>query len=213
MRQSYFIAGSVLKKVSSKYGKNVSIPGFVNLMCDHHMKMWWFEDTVSFNGFFPIFDNRLRYSFKKILRLYDFILYGKSTNPWETQYNSQWMWVRALGTVTTCHIGNYLVTAKLYIICRYTRRTHIEPMWCFTFTSASWTTASLSLSRAEVASSNKRILGLEMSARAMAIRCFCPPLMCVPCCPTSVSYFCNHCKRQCHVDNGGGLHIAIKVNW
>ena len=36
--------------------------------------------------------------------------------------------IRALGKVTTCHIGNYLVTAKLYIICRYTRRTRIEPM-------------------------------------------------------------------------------------
>ena len=40
---------------------------------------------------------------------------------------------------------------------------------------ASCTTASLSLSRAEVASSRSRICGFLIRARAMAILCFCPP--------------------------------------
>ena len=49
----------------------------------------------------------------------------------------------------------------------------------------------------------------------MAIRCFCPPLMCVPCCPTNVSYFCNHCKRQYRVDmgRGGGRDLHINIKW
>ena len=45
---------------------------------------------------------------------------------------------------------------------------------------ASWTIFSLSVSRADVASSSRSILGSLNSARAMAILCFCPPLICVP---------------------------------
>mmetsp|Transcript_23110 Transcript_23110/g.56987 ORF Transcript_23110/g.56987 Transcript_23110/m.56987 type:complete len:80 (-) Transcript_23110:1734-1973(-) len=51
---------------------------------------------------------------------------------------------------------------------------------------AACTSFSLSLSSALVASSNSRILGLDMIARAIAIRCFCPPLSCVPLSPQSV---------------------------
>jgi len=50
-------------------------------------------------------------------------------------------------------------------------------------------TFSLSVSRAEVASSKRRTLGFLMRARAMAIRCFWPPDNCVPLDPTRVSYF------------------------
>ena len=50
-------------------------------------------------------------------------------------------------------------------------------------------TFSLSVSRAEVASSSRRILGFLTSARAIATRCFWPPLNCVPLSPTFVSYF------------------------
>jgi len=50
-------------------------------------------------------------------------------------------------------------------------------------------TFSLSVSRAEVASSSRRIFGFLTSARAIATRCFCPPLSCVPLSPTFVSYF------------------------
>mmetsp|Transcript_20465 Transcript_20465/g.62307 ORF Transcript_20465/g.62307 Transcript_20465/m.62307 type:complete len:99 (+) Transcript_20465:2343-2639(+) len=52
---------------------------------------------------------------------------------------------------------------------------------------ASWTTRSDLLSRALVASSRRRIEGSLMSARAIAMRCFWPPLSCEPPCPTCVS--------------------------
>mmetsp|Transcript_46567 Transcript_46567/g.149534 ORF Transcript_46567/g.149534 Transcript_46567/m.149534 type:complete len:149 (+) Transcript_46567:1950-2396(+) len=54
---------------------------------------------------------------------------------------------------------------------------------------ASCTTFSLSVSSADVASSRSRILGLRTTARAMAMRCFCPPESCVPRSPTSVLYW------------------------
>mmetsp|Transcript_28312 Transcript_28312/g.39366 ORF Transcript_28312/g.39366 Transcript_28312/m.39366 type:complete len:83 (-) Transcript_28312:2469-2717(-) len=54
--------------------------------------------------------------------------------------------------------------------------------------NAACTTASLLLSKAEVASSNRRIAGFCRIARAMATRCFCPPLSLLPPIPTSVSY-------------------------
>lgn len=52
-----------------------------------------------------------------------------------------------------------------------------------------WITFSLSVSKAEVASSSSRILGFLTIARAMAIRCFCPLDSCDPWAPTWVSYF------------------------
>ena len=54
--------------------------------------------------------------------------------------------------------------------------------------SALCTTRSDSASSAEVASSSSRILGSLMMARAMAMRCFWPPLICVPRSPHRVSY-------------------------
>jgi len=110
------------------YGKNVSIPGHVNLMCDHHMNIWWFVDTVSFSGLFAIFHNRLSSSFKLgnvAPRYCDCIILFYSVNPQihgkceiiRSEDNSEWMWVRALGTINTCHITNYAVTTKLYICC------------------------------------------------------------------------------------------------
>lgn len=51
-------------------------------------------------------------------------------------------------------------------------------------------TFSLSLSRAEVASSNNKIFGCRRRALAIAIRCFWPPESCVPLSPTRVLYFC-----------------------
>ena len=39
-------------------------------------------------------------------------------------------------------------------------------------------------------------MGLRTSARAMAMRCFCPPLSCAPRSPTGVSNVCIHtCLR------------------
>mmetsp|Transcript_29454 Transcript_29454/g.85871 ORF Transcript_29454/g.85871 Transcript_29454/m.85871 type:complete len:166 (-) Transcript_29454:3473-3970(-) len=52
----------------------------------------------------------------------------------------------------------------------------------------SCTTASDSLSRALVASSRSNILGELTRARAIATRCFCPPLRRPPAVPTSVAY-------------------------
>mmetsp|Transcript_4467 Transcript_4467/g.10396 ORF Transcript_4467/g.10396 Transcript_4467/m.10396 type:complete len:85 (+) Transcript_4467:195-449(+) len=53
---------------------------------------------------------------------------------------------------------------------------------------ASWTTRSLFESRAEVASSSRRIFGSRTMARAIATRCFWPPLSCWPRSPQSVLY-------------------------
>mmetsp|Transcript_29276 Transcript_29276/g.38484 ORF Transcript_29276/g.38484 Transcript_29276/m.38484 type:complete len:109 (-) Transcript_29276:1647-1973(-) len=54
------------------------------------------------------------------------------------------------------------------------------------------TTCSLSLSNALVASSNRSILGCLISARAIAILCFCPPDICPPASPTFVLYPCGN---------------------
>mmetsp|Transcript_20413 Transcript_20413/g.66291 ORF Transcript_20413/g.66291 Transcript_20413/m.66291 type:complete len:112 (+) Transcript_20413:136-471(+) len=51
----------------------------------------------------------------------------------------------------------------------------------------SCTSFSDSLSRAEVASSRSRIWGSRKTARAMAMRCFCPPEILLPPAPTSYS--------------------------
>ena len=59
--------------------------------------------------------------------------------------------------------------------------------WLLTLSKAACTIDSLSLSSADVASSNNKILGSFTRARAMAIRCFCPPLSWVPRSPTRVS--------------------------
>mmetsp|Transcript_7994 Transcript_7994/g.15173 ORF Transcript_7994/g.15173 Transcript_7994/m.15173 type:complete len:88 (-) Transcript_7994:501-764(-) len=56
------------------------------------------------------------------------------------------------------------------------------------FSSAACTNASLSVSSALVASSSRRTRGSCRTARAMATRCFCPPLSCTPRSPTSVRY-------------------------
>mmetsp|Transcript_6477 Transcript_6477/g.16081 ORF Transcript_6477/g.16081 Transcript_6477/m.16081 type:complete len:120 (-) Transcript_6477:4074-4433(-) len=61
-------------------------------------------------------------------------------------------------------------------------------LFSIALSSASCTTASLLLSRALVASSRRRSSGLRTTARAMAMRCFCPPLSCPPPAPTSVLY-------------------------
>mmetsp|Transcript_38255 Transcript_38255/g.89535 ORF Transcript_38255/g.89535 Transcript_38255/m.89535 type:complete len:113 (-) Transcript_38255:51-389(-) len=54
--------------------------------------------------------------------------------------------------------------------------------------SAACTTFSLSLSRADVASSSSSTAGCRTSARAIATRCFCPPESLPPPKPTCVSY-------------------------
>mmetsp|Transcript_42974 Transcript_42974/g.112904 ORF Transcript_42974/g.112904 Transcript_42974/m.112904 type:complete len:82 (-) Transcript_42974:1525-1770(-) len=48
------------------------------------------------------------------------------------------------------------------------------------WSSARCTAASAFESRAEVASSSRQIVGFRMMARAIARRCFCPPLSLTP---------------------------------
>mmetsp|Transcript_115707 Transcript_115707/g.367943 ORF Transcript_115707/g.367943 Transcript_115707/m.367943 type:complete len:89 (-) Transcript_115707:1658-1924(-) len=55
-----------------------------------------------------------------------------------------------------------------------------------TLSNTSITTRSLSASKALVASSSNSTLGLRISARAIAMRCFWPPLNRAPRSPTSV---------------------------
>mmetsp|Transcript_17399 Transcript_17399/g.21402 ORF Transcript_17399/g.21402 Transcript_17399/m.21402 type:complete len:96 (-) Transcript_17399:234-521(-) len=51
---------------------------------------------------------------------------------------------------------------------------------------ATWTWRSLTASRDEVASSSNKTAGSRRSARAIAMRCFCPPLSWAPRCPDCV---------------------------
>ena len=55
-----------------------------------------------------------------------------------------------------------------------------------TLSNAAWTTASEVWSKADVASSNNNIFGFRISALAIAILCFWPPLSWVPLPPTWV---------------------------
>ena len=55
--------------------------------------------------------------------------------------------------------------------------------------NAACTIASLSLSKADVASSNNNIFGFLINALAMAILCFWPPDNWPPLSPTNVWYF------------------------
>mmetsp|Transcript_140719 Transcript_140719/g.392225 ORF Transcript_140719/g.392225 Transcript_140719/m.392225 type:complete len:124 (-) Transcript_140719:1328-1699(-) len=67
-----------------------------------------------------------------------------------------------------------------------------------TSSSACCTTCSLSTSSALVASSSNRTLGLFTIARAMAMRCFWPPLSCTPRSPTSVERPSGSCLMNSH---------------
>mmetsp|Transcript_50689 Transcript_50689/g.75786 ORF Transcript_50689/g.75786 Transcript_50689/m.75786 type:complete len:114 (+) Transcript_50689:182-523(+) len=60
------------------------------------------------------------------------------------------------------------------------------------FSIASCTRCSLSASNADVASSSNRMRGLTRMERAMATRCFWPPLSFTPRSPTNVSYPFGH---------------------
>mmetsp|Transcript_26242 Transcript_26242/g.75740 ORF Transcript_26242/g.75740 Transcript_26242/m.75740 type:complete len:83 (-) Transcript_26242:1527-1775(-) len=60
-------------------------------------------------------------------------------------------------------------------------------LWSINAFSARCTTASDSASRADVASSRSKIVGLAIIARAIATRCFCPPESLMPRSPTKVS--------------------------
>mmetsp|Transcript_5911 Transcript_5911/g.10139 ORF Transcript_5911/g.10139 Transcript_5911/m.10139 type:complete len:166 (-) Transcript_5911:332-829(-) len=83
-----------------------------------------------------------------------------------------WAWVPLS---TTCPPSNTWMVSASWMV---------ESLWAMTRTvrpfmrtsRAAWTTRSLSLSSADVASSRRRILGFLTNALAMAMRCFWPPL-------------------------------------
>ena len=64
----------------------------------------------------------------------------------------------------------------------------VRRLYSCSLSSAACTTFSLLLSRALVASSSRRMAGSLISARAIAILCFCPPESCAPPSPQYVSY-------------------------
>lgn len=78
-------------------------------------------------------------------------------------------------TFSLMFCSSILIHAQMCITNNYGKETHV--------------TFSLSVSRAEVASSSSRILGFRTIARAMAMRCFSPLESCEPWAPTCVSYF------------------------
>lgn len=89
---------------------------------------------------------------------------------------------QSMGNYNTCSsftsfIKSSLYNLKIFII--YSKF-QFSPL-------TSLNTFSLSESNAEVASSSNKTSGFLISALAIAIRCFCPPLNWVPLSPTGVS--------------------------
>mmetsp|Transcript_23509 Transcript_23509/g.53595 ORF Transcript_23509/g.53595 Transcript_23509/m.53595 type:complete len:105 (+) Transcript_23509:244-558(+) len=72
---------------------------------------------------------------------------------------------------------------------RWAMMSVVRCCFCRSSSSASWTCFSLTASRAAVASSNSSREGSRTNARAMAMRCFWPPLKACPLLPTSVKYW------------------------
>mmetsp|Transcript_29759 Transcript_29759/g.68528 ORF Transcript_29759/g.68528 Transcript_29759/m.68528 type:complete len:94 (-) Transcript_29759:1646-1927(-) len=81
-----------------------------------------------------------------------------------------------------------ILSAFFTVDSRWATTMKVWPFNASNLLSASWTIPSDSASNADVASSSMRMVGCMMTARAMATRCFCPPLSCVPLSPTSVVY-------------------------
>ncbi len=67
--------------------------------------------------------------------------------------------------------------------------------------SAACTAASLALSKAEVASSSSSTRGVRSTARASAMRCFCPPLSRPPC----------TCAPPIHTQHGGRPLVSVEA--
>mmetsp|Transcript_10904 Transcript_10904/g.24811 ORF Transcript_10904/g.24811 Transcript_10904/m.24811 type:complete len:128 (-) Transcript_10904:989-1372(-) len=87
-------------------------------------------------------------------------------------------------TITPPLASTTMLSAFRIVDRRCAITTEVRP--CISRSSASCTTRSLSLSSALVASSSSRIFGSLSTARAMAMRCFCPPDSWTPRSPTSV---------------------------
>mmetsp|Transcript_43332 Transcript_43332/g.70607 ORF Transcript_43332/g.70607 Transcript_43332/m.70607 type:complete len:82 (-) Transcript_43332:717-962(-) len=80
-----------------------------------------------------------------------------------------------------------MLSALLMVDRRCAITTTVMLPFAIIWSMASCTMNSDSASNALVASSRSRTRGLRTSARAIAMRCFCPPESCAPRSPTSVS--------------------------
>mmetsp|Transcript_23403 Transcript_23403/g.57747 ORF Transcript_23403/g.57747 Transcript_23403/m.57747 type:complete len:99 (-) Transcript_23403:1382-1678(-) len=80
-----------------------------------------------------------------------------------------------------------ILSAPMTVERRWATRITVAPPLLISLSSAACTVASLSASSALVASSRNRILAFLRKHRAIAMRCFCPPLIRTPRSPTRVS--------------------------
>mmetsp|Transcript_28880 Transcript_28880/g.45728 ORF Transcript_28880/g.45728 Transcript_28880/m.45728 type:complete len:130 (+) Transcript_28880:495-884(+) len=90
--------------------------------------------------------------------------------------------------------------------------TMVCDLLCEMLSIALCTSRSDFVSNADVASSNSKIDGLLTMARAMAMRCFCPPLNRLPISPHDVSYcFGNFMMNSCASANLAALTTSSSV--
>mmetsp|Transcript_12324 Transcript_12324/g.29865 ORF Transcript_12324/g.29865 Transcript_12324/m.29865 type:complete len:153 (-) Transcript_12324:467-925(-) len=81
-----------------------------------------------------------------------------------------------------------ILSAPRTVVSRCAMTIVVRRLPATSWSSACCTSRSFSVSRAEVASSRMRMGGLRSAARAIATRCFCPPLNLLFLPPTMVSY-------------------------
>mmetsp|Transcript_5776 Transcript_5776/g.18419 ORF Transcript_5776/g.18419 Transcript_5776/m.18419 type:complete len:106 (-) Transcript_5776:52-369(-) len=79
-----------------------------------------------------------------------------------------------------------MVSALRMVLSRWAMVMTVRCCLAMIWSRAAWTTRSLAVSSADVASSRSRMAGLRTTARAIATRCFCPPESMLPRRPTFV---------------------------
>mmetsp|Transcript_36007 Transcript_36007/g.120469 ORF Transcript_36007/g.120469 Transcript_36007/m.120469 type:complete len:99 (+) Transcript_36007:333-629(+) len=90
-------------------------------------------------------------------------------------------------STTTPRSTTAILSACRMVLSRWAIVTVVRRCFCMISSIAACTTRSLVVSSADVASSSSRMAGLRTTARAIAMRCFCPPLNCAPRSPTGVA--------------------------
>mmetsp|Transcript_14167 Transcript_14167/g.38940 ORF Transcript_14167/g.38940 Transcript_14167/m.38940 type:complete len:89 (+) Transcript_14167:259-525(+) len=80
-----------------------------------------------------------------------------------------------------------ILSARSTVERRCATMTTVMSCWAMRLLMALCTSISLSASNALVASSRSNTFGRRTKARAIEIRCFCPPDNCTPRSPTSLS--------------------------
>ena len=92
--------------------------------------------------------------------------------------SSRWV---PFSTIPSC-VSTQMEVAPRMVVSRWAMVKVVRPL--LSFSSDSYTSRSLSLSRALVASSKIRMGGFFRNTRAMEMRCFCPPDSFTPRSPT-----------------------------